>query len=336
MALDGKREPSNRSRPVARRGQELRIALTSESTSSVDDETVALELARRVAASDVSNETLTWLERARRAGQPYARTPPRVLPPRVRRYVRYCHRLLDASITLGQQRRLMIATGWLTLLSATVHIGLGQRPAADAELVAAFELARHADVTEIAAWAVETRSWVALTNGQFRLAADLSQQAQTLAPRNSSAYIQATAQEGRAHSRTSTVAGFSTRSPAPLVSPVLAQGSPATYAMPGTPTTQPESASNNDPEPCLYWADGTSARQHFGFGASPCLTDCPSSPRPWPTFWPTSVESATFVTTGPGPGLASATTGTSPSTRPAMSCASYGSARTGFHFRTTI
>jgi hypothetical protein len=64
--------------------------------------------------------------------------------------VRYCHRLLGASITLGQPRRLMIVAGWFTLLSATVHIDLRQHSAADAELVASFELARHADFPEIA------------------------------------------------------------------------------------------------------------------------------------------------------------------------------------------
>lgn len=155
------------------------------------------------------NETLAWLERAADdLARAYARTSPRDLLPWTRRYVRYCHRLLDARMTLGQQRRLMIVAGWFTLLSATVHIDLRQHSAADAELMASFELARHADFPEIAAWSVETRSWEALTNGQFRLADDLSQQAQTLAPRNGSAYIQATAQEGRAHSRMSNRRGI--------------------------------------------------------------------------------------------------------------------------------
>src|SRR5262249_11125166 len=54
---------------------------------------------------------------------------------------------------------------------------------------------------ELAGWVLETRAWDALTNGDYSLAVRLSQHAQLIAPRDGSARIQATAQEGRAWAR---------------------------------------------------------------------------------------------------------------------------------------
>ncbi|HEU0041461.1 MAG TPA: hypothetical protein VFQ15_03830, partial [Jiangellaceae bacterium] len=68
-------------------------------------------------------------------------------------------------------------------------------------LATAHALAEHVGHAEIRAWCLETRAWQLLTGGHFAHAADLSRQAQAAAPRGSSAYIQATAQEGRAHAR---------------------------------------------------------------------------------------------------------------------------------------
>lgn len=48
---------------------------------------------------------------------------------------------------------------------------------------------------------IETRAWLAVTAGDYRQAAELSRAAQRAAPRDGSAYIQATAQEGRAWAR---------------------------------------------------------------------------------------------------------------------------------------
>jgi tetratricopeptide (TPR) repeat protein len=62
-------------------------------------------------------------------------------------------------------------------------------------------LAKQTGQTEIYAWRYETEAWQALTNGDYHHAVELSQTAQRLAPRESSAAIQATAQEGRAWAR---------------------------------------------------------------------------------------------------------------------------------------
>jgi transcriptional regulator with XRE-family HTH domain len=166
-----------------------------------DDELDALELARRVEASDVSAETLRRLERAvDDLAMAYATTPPDELLHRAREHLRYLGRLLDGRATLAQRRRLLVAGGWLSLLAATAHVDLRQR-AADARLATADAMAEHAEYAEIRAWCAETRAWQALTGGDYRRAVDLSQLAQGLAPRGSSARIQATAQEGRAWAR---------------------------------------------------------------------------------------------------------------------------------------
>jgi hypothetical protein len=62
-------------------------------------------------------------------------------------------------------------------------------------------LADYAEHAEIRAWCLETESWQALTEGEYQHAMILSQGAQYVAPRASSAYIQATGQEGRAWAR---------------------------------------------------------------------------------------------------------------------------------------
>jgi transcriptional regulator with XRE-family HTH domain len=162
----------------------------------------ALELARRVAASDIGPETLERLEAAvDDLATAYASTPPADLLPRVRRHLGYVTAAVDMRKTLDQHRRVLVAGGWLSLLGATLHIDLRQRVAAEAHLTTAREMAGHAEHPEIEAWVLETRAWDVLTCGAFQRAAELAQRAQGIAPKGSSAYIQATAQEGRAYAR---------------------------------------------------------------------------------------------------------------------------------------
>ena len=160
------------------------------------------ELARRVAASDVSAETLEHLELAvDDLAVAYASRAARDLVPEINEHLAYVVRLLDVRTTLTQQRRLIVAGGWLALMAATVHIDLQTRALPGAYLETARQLAEHAEQPELAAWVLETRAWDALTNRDYRGAVDLSRQAQHAAPAGSSALIQATAQEGRAWAR---------------------------------------------------------------------------------------------------------------------------------------
>ncbi|MGY4910374.1 helix-turn-helix domain-containing protein [Micromonospora aurantiaca (nom. illeg.)] len=173
----------------------------------IDHAAEAGELRARVAVSDVSNDTLERIEQGvDDLASSYPTMAPADLLPLVRRHLSYVVRLLDGRVTLAQQRRLLVAGGWLAVLRATVHIDLRQRNAAAAHLRAARDLAEHAEHPEIQAWCLETRAWDVLTQGDYRSALDLSQQAQRVAPQGSSARIQATAQEARAWARIGDVA----------------------------------------------------------------------------------------------------------------------------------
>ncbi|GIG87133.1 hypothetical protein Pen02_20690 [Plantactinospora endophytica] len=179
-----------------------RLASLVAASTSDRDEAEALELLRLADASGVGADVLDHIERAvDDLASGYATTRPTDLLPQVRQALAQIGRLLGSRCTLEQHRRLLVAGGWLALLRATVHIDLRQRAAADRHLAAAAQLAGHAEHREIQAWCLETRAWEVLTGGDYRRALDLSRQAQAVAPRGSSAYIQATAQEGRAWAR---------------------------------------------------------------------------------------------------------------------------------------
>lgn len=170
--------------------------------TGLDDELAAVELARRVAASDVGDETLNRLELAfDDLAMAYPITPPDELLTRVRHHLAYVSTLMDSRMTLAERRRLTVVGGWLSLLAATVHIDLKQPAAATARLRTAASLAQHAGHDEIRAWCFETEAWRVLTDGDYRHALELSKAAQELAPSGSSVAIQVTAQEGRAWAR---------------------------------------------------------------------------------------------------------------------------------------
>ena len=169
---------------------------------AADDEIAALEFARRAEASDVGNSVLERLElTVDDLATAYPGTPPADLLVRVRTHLGYVGHLLDARATLAQHRRLLVTGGWLSLLAVTCLIDLHKDHAAVAHLRTAAQLARETGHAEIAAWCLETQAWQVLTAGEYRQAVDIAQAAQHIAPRDGSAFIQATAQEGRAWAR---------------------------------------------------------------------------------------------------------------------------------------
>ncbi|MFE9423025.1 helix-turn-helix domain-containing protein [Kitasatospora sp. NPDC006697] len=175
---------------------------TMDSNSSYADEIEALELVRRVSASDVGKETISHLELVfEELAVKYPTVPPQELLGQVRKYSGYVSRLMDAKKTLSEHRQLLILGGWFSLLGATLHVDLNQQDAATARLRTAMTLAQHADFPEIQAWCYETDAWRVLTDGNYAKAVELSQVAKQLAPRGSSVEIQATAQQGRAYAR---------------------------------------------------------------------------------------------------------------------------------------
>ena len=170
--------------------------------SAHDDEIAALELARRAEISEVGSGTVERLELAvDELAVAYPGTPPGELLHRVRAHLGYVGRLLDARSTLSEQRRLLVVGGWMSLLAATTLIDLHRDHAAAAHLRTAAQFARESGHAEIAAWCLETQAWQVLTAGDYQRAVEISQVAQRIGPKTSSAYIQATAQEGRAWAR---------------------------------------------------------------------------------------------------------------------------------------
>ena len=176
------------------------LAATADDSSA--DEIAALDLARLAELSEVGASTIERLELAvDELATAYPGTPPAELNSRVRGYLEYVGRLLDGRMTLAEHRRLLIVAGWLSLLAATTLIDLHRDHAAAAHLRTAAQLARETSHAEIAAWCLETQAWQVLTEGDYQRAVDISQSAQRVAPKSSSAFIQATAQEGRAWAR---------------------------------------------------------------------------------------------------------------------------------------
>jgi transcriptional regulator with XRE-family HTH domain len=168
----------------------------------VAEEIAALDLARLAELTEVGTSTVERLELAvDELATAYPGTPPAELNSRVCGYLGYTRRLLDGRMTLAEHRRLLVVAGWLSLLAATTLIDLHRDDAAAAYLCTAAQLARETGHAEIAAWCLETQAWQVLTEGDYQRAVDISQAAQQVAPKSGSAFIQATAQEGRGWAR---------------------------------------------------------------------------------------------------------------------------------------
>lgn len=168
----------------------------------MDEEIEAIDVARRAAASDVGESTIGSLEQAADdMALAYPRTSPGVLLRRARAHLHYATGLLDNRMTLAEHSRLLVTTGWLSLLTATCLIDLRRFPAAAAHLRTAAQLARETGQPEIAGWCLETKAWQEIISGDYQRAAALAQAAQRVAPQRGSAYIQASGQEARAFAR---------------------------------------------------------------------------------------------------------------------------------------
>lgn len=178
------------------------LASPSHPDAVADDEIAAIEVTRRATATDVGETTVTELERVTDdMALAYPRTPPDQLLRRVRAHLAYASGLLGSRTTLSEHRRLLVTSGWLTLLASTCLIDLRRFRPASAYLRTAADLARETGHPEIAAWCLETKAWQVLTEKDYARAAAYAQAAQRTAPKDGSAYIQATGQEARALAR---------------------------------------------------------------------------------------------------------------------------------------
>ncbi|HVB42020.1 MAG TPA: helix-turn-helix transcriptional regulator [Streptosporangiaceae bacterium] len=167
-----------------------------------DDELGAIEAARRAGATEVGAMAVERLEQVMDTlAMAYPSSAPAKLLSRTGAYLAYATGLLGRKATLSEHRRLLVTSGWLSLLAATSLIDLRRYDAADAYLTTAMQMAAETGHPELSAWCLETRAWQAVSDGDYARAASLARSAQALAPRGSSALIQATAQEGRAWAR---------------------------------------------------------------------------------------------------------------------------------------
>jgi hypothetical protein len=194
--------PTDEPAPAPVVGEGVAERRTARGEQAADDELASHELWRRASVSEVGSQTLDVLEVAfDDLAVAYPTTSPEELLVRLRQYLGYVGDLMELRSTLDSRRRLLVVGGWLSLLTATVHIDLVQPSAAAATLRTADGLAGEAGHDEIRAWCLETRAWQALTDGDHRRAVDLARGAQAVAPAGSSVAVQAVAQEGRAWAR---------------------------------------------------------------------------------------------------------------------------------------
>ncbi len=176
-------------------------AWTTVSAPGADD-LDAVELIRRVAASDVGQGTLEALEGAvDRLCRSYGSTPPRDLLGTVAAHRSYIGRLLGGRATLKERRELIVLSGWLSLLAAVIDVDLDRRQAAAANLDAARMLATEAGHPLLLAWVHEVVGWQSLTDGAYTRAIDACRAGRPHATEGTSALVQLTVQEARAHAR---------------------------------------------------------------------------------------------------------------------------------------
>jgi len=170
--------------------------------SGVKGGLAALEFSRTAALSDIGHETLVQLEAVfDNLASRYPVTPPADLLEELIQYLEYVALLMEKRKRLSEHRRLLVVSGWFSLLAATVHVDLNQEVAASGYLRTASSLALETGHDELRAWCYETEAWKVLTDGHYARALDLSQAAQSLAPAGSSIEIQSISQEGRALAR---------------------------------------------------------------------------------------------------------------------------------------
>jgi len=204
----GSHRPSELYRDLLARVHDLpATALFGEPTSAAgeeraDDVDELLDLARRAEASDVGGTALDAVDLAvADLARRYPYTPPADLLASIRRRSRDVVRLLAGSATVGQRRRLLQAGGWLSLLTATVHVDLAHRVAARVARDTAAALGREAGEPELLAWSVEGAAWEAIVNQEWPTALRLARDGQEIAPAGKSSLVQLTVQEARAAAR---------------------------------------------------------------------------------------------------------------------------------------
>jgi tetratricopeptide (TPR) repeat protein len=168
---------------------------------SGDPEFDALELMRRVEASDLGGATLEGLFLVVDGlCRDYPNVPARGLCDRTEGYLRHIMRLLDGRTTLAQHQELLVDAGWLAALLSCLHYDLGEGGSAELYRRMARQLGEQAGHGEMVSWSWEIAAWFALVGGRYDDAISLSEAALGHAGATSAA-VQLSLQAGRAYAR---------------------------------------------------------------------------------------------------------------------------------------
>ena len=173
----------------------------SPGVGRIDSELEALELVRRVEASDLGGATLEGLYSVvQQLCRDYPSVAANELRDHTRGYLSHIMRLLDGRTTLAQHRELLVDAGWLAALLSCLHYDLGESGPAELYRRVTRQLGEQADHGEIVAWSWEIAAWFALVEGRYRDAVSLSEAGLERAGTTSAA-VQLTVQAGRGYAR---------------------------------------------------------------------------------------------------------------------------------------
>lgn len=117
-------------------------------------------------------------------------------------------RLLHQPVGLNEHKELLVASGWLALLTGCLEADLGMRAGAEATRIAARELGRDAGHSEIVGWSHEMSAWFALTQARYGGVLTAAREGQAVAAGGSAA-VQLMGQEAKALARMGDIDGVS-------------------------------------------------------------------------------------------------------------------------------
>jgi transcriptional regulator with XRE-family HTH domain len=159
------------------------------------------ELVSRMRASDTTPGTLDTLNATvLELCCQYAYRDALELRQEAHEWLRHVGELLRRPVGLKAHQELLLAGGWLALLTGCVEYDLGMRAGAESTRVAAMQLGAEAGHPAIVGWAHEMSAWFALTQGRLRNVIDAAQAGQLAAPADS-VRVQLIAQEAKARAR---------------------------------------------------------------------------------------------------------------------------------------
>jgi transcriptional regulator with XRE-family HTH domain len=159
------------------------------------------ELVSRLQASDTTSNTIEALHSTvEELCCQYNRRDALELRQEAHEWLTHVAGMLKRPVGLRAHQDLLVAGGWLALLTGCVEYDLGMGTAAESTRVAAMQLGIEAGHPEILGWGHEMTAWFALTQNRFRQAIDASRRGMQAA-QNSSVHVQLIAQEAKARAR---------------------------------------------------------------------------------------------------------------------------------------